>query len=332
MKFNIVIPSIKYSKELNFTLKKLEDQSYKNFFVTIVLDKKNKKIPKYKFKLNVLVVGKKHMSFKRNLAVKKYRSEYVGFLDSDAYPPKKWLKNALNLLKRDNIDVVGGPSIPFPKQNLSEMISHYAKRSFFVTGNLNFRKYLAKDRFCDWLESCNFFILRKKYIKFGGMDESKFISEDFNFFSKVNKKNPKFKTFYSKQLFVYHKERNFLKFLVQRFSYGTAAFSLINFKNSSSKYQSLYPLFALIFFLTLFIFGLKNNNLLFLLIATITLIETIIIYEIKKYINNLATLFIVFILINLANLSFSLGSIFGLFLNVNKNLIKKIYISSRSNN
>ncbi len=331
MKFNIVIPSIQFSEELNFTLKKLEQQSYKNFFVTIVLDKKNKKIPKFKFKLNTLIVGKKHMSFKRNLAVKKYRSEYVGFIDSDAYPSNTWLKNALNFFKRKKIDVIGGPSIPFPNQNISEIISHYAKRSFFVTGNLNFRKYLATDRYCDWLESCNFFISRKNYIKFKGMDESKFISEDFNFFSKINKLYPNFKTYYSKKVYVYHKERNFLKFLVQRFSYGTAAFNLINFKNSISKYQSLYPLLALIIFFILSILSFHNHNILIILITIFIFLQTIIIFEIKKYISNLLIVFAVLILINLANLSFSLGTLFGIFLNLNKNLIKNIYISSRSN-
>ena len=331
MKFNIIIPSIQYSEELNFTLKKLEQQSYKKFFVTIVLDRKNKKIPKFKFKLNVLIVGKKNMSFKRNFAVKKYRSEYVGFLDSDAYPPKDWLNNALNFFKSKKVDVIGGPSIPFPNQNFSEMVSHYAKRSFFVTGNLNFRKYLAKDRYCDWLESCNFFILRKKYLKSKGMDETKFISEDFDFFSKINKMYPNLKTYYSKKVYVYHKERNYLKFLVQRFSYGTAAFNLINFKNSPSKYQSLYPFLVLIFFSILSILSFQNNNILIILISVLMLIQGVIIFEIKKYINNLLTLFLVLVLINLVNLSFSLGTLFGIFLNLNKNLIKNIYISSRSN-
>jgi hypothetical protein len=122
-----------------------------------------------------------------------------------------------------------------------------------------------------------------------------------------------------------------LKFLVQRFSYGTAAFNLINLKNSPSKFQSLYPLLALIFFSILSILSFQNNNILIILILVLMLIQTVIIFEIKKYINNLLTLFFVLVLINLANLSFSLGTLFGIFLNLNKNLIKNIYISSRSN-
>ena len=38
----------------------MNNQIYKNFFLTIVLDYKNKiQLPKLKYKLNVLVVGKK---------------------------------------------------------------------------------------------------------------------------------------------------------------------------------------------------------------------------------------------------------------------------------
>ena len=39
-KVNIIIPSITFSKELEYCLNKLNKQTYKNFFVTIVLNKK----------------------------------------------------------------------------------------------------------------------------------------------------------------------------------------------------------------------------------------------------------------------------------------------------
>lgn len=331
MIFNIIIPSIQFSDELKFVLKKLEYQSYRNFFVTIVLDKKNTIIPKYKFDLKILVVGKKNMSFKRNFAARQFKSDYIGFLDSDAYPHKNWLKNANSLLNMKNKDAVGGPSIPFPNQKYSELISHYAKRSFFVTGSLSFRKYIAKDRYCDWLEACNFFISRNNYLKYGGMDEKKFLAEDFNFFSKIYKSNKKFKTFYSSKIYIFHKERNFIKFLLQRFSFGTSAFNLINFKKNYYKYQSIYPFFALIFFLLFFGLSFTSTTIMYSFCATLILTEIIIFYEISKYITNLFTRLLTLLLINLANLFFSIGTICGIILKLNNNYIKKIYISSRNN-
>ena len=47
-KINIVIPSIQISLELINCLKKLDNQNYNNFFVTLVLDINNKKTTKIK--------------------------------------------------------------------------------------------------------------------------------------------------------------------------------------------------------------------------------------------------------------------------------------------
>ena len=103
-RINIVIPSIELSEELIYCLKKLSNQTYKNFFVTIVLDFNNKKkLPKLKYKLNRLISDKKNMSYKRNLGVKKFQSDLIAFLDSDAYPHKNWLKTAEGLLSKKKI-------------------------------------------------------------------------------------------------------------------------------------------------------------------------------------------------------------------------------------
>ena len=99
-KINIVIPSIQLSDELIHCLTKLKNQASKNFFVTIVLDHENKKkLPVFKYKLNKLISGKKNMSYKRNLGVKKFPTKLIAFLDSDAYPHKNWIKTASKLLK-----------------------------------------------------------------------------------------------------------------------------------------------------------------------------------------------------------------------------------------
>ena len=139
-KFNVVIPSLTLSTELLKCLIEFNKQKYKNFFVTIVLDYANKKkIPNLNYKLNILTVGKKTMSFKRNYAVKKFKSDLIAFIDSDAYADKNWLLHGNKILIKKKNEIIGGPSIPFPNQSFEEMMCHYAKRSYFVTGYLNFR-------------------------------------------------------------------------------------------------------------------------------------------------------------------------------------------------
>ena len=129
-KVNIIIPSITISEELIRCLKGINSLNYKNFIVTMVIDYNNKKkLPKFNFKLKKLIVGKIFMSKKRNLAAKKFKTEFIAFIDSDCYPCKNWLKNAIKYLSDKRIHVVGGPNIPFKKQSYSEKITSYCKRS-----------------------------------------------------------------------------------------------------------------------------------------------------------------------------------------------------------
>ena len=61
-KVNIVIPAIKNDDELLKCLKEINKINYSNFFATIVLDQQeNNKLPKFKYKVNKLIVGKINM-------------------------------------------------------------------------------------------------------------------------------------------------------------------------------------------------------------------------------------------------------------------------------
>ena len=330
--FNIVIPSLTLSSELTNCLLKFNNQKYKNFFVTIILDYKNKKkIPKLNYKLNILVVGKKTMSFKRNYAVKKFKSDYIAFIDSDAYAHKNWLFNGSKILKNKEKEIIGGPNIPFPSQTYSEMMCHYAKRSYFVTGHLNFRKYKAKSRYCDWLESCNFMISRNLFLKNGGMNEKIYLGEDKEFFERITKKNSSIKVFFTPKLFTYHKERPFFKFLAQRMVFGSDIWNIINFNNQLKSYQPLLPLVILVSFILLIILiSTYDQFKINLLISFVTIIQILILFNLLKYIKDFKKIFAVLIVVNLANISYAIGNI--LEFTGMKNLInRKIYLKSRNN-
>ena len=130
-------------------------------------------------------------------------------------------------LKQKRGDVVGGPSLPFSNQNYSEKICYLSKRSYFVTGYLNFRKFKAKQRLCDWLEACNLVMKRSFFLKYGGMDNQRYTGEDSEFFERMQKKNINLKVFYSPDLFIYHKERRMLGFFLQRLTFGMDFLNLV---------------------------------------------------------------------------------------------------------
>ena len=88
---------------------------------------------------------------------------------------------------------------------------------------------------------------------------------------------------------------------------------------------------ATVFFSILCFLSYKSVAILSATIFIFFLAQLMIIFEIFRYIKNFNTFVSVLILINFANLFFALGSLCSIFLNLNKNLIKNIYISSRSN-
>ncbi len=328
---NIIIPSVELSNELIFCLNKLNNQTYRNFFVTIVLDKVNKKNLKnknFRYKTKIIISDKRNMSYKRNLAAKKFKSDILAFLDSDAYPKYDWLKNAVKILYEKKEKIIGGPSIPFPSQKLPEMLCYYAKRSYFVTGFMNFRKYLAEERYCDWLESCNLFILRELYLKYGGMNEKKYLGEDKEFQERFKKKNPKLKVFYSSKIFVYHKERGILKFLLQRMAFGTDLFNITKFNNKISGFQPILPL--LIVLLSLFVLFSKMflNLKLIIFLVIFTSSQILILNDISRYQKKIKLKILTLILINFANIFYVIGNLFEI-LFLKKILNRKLYLRSR---
>ena len=231
-------------------------------------------------------------------------------------------------LKEKKAEVVGGPGIPFPNQSYSQKICYLSKRSYFVTGYLNFRKYKTTKRYCDWLESCNLIMENFFFLKYGGMDPNRYTGEDKEFFERVRKKNPSLRVLYSPDLYVYHRERYFLGFLLQRLCFGMDFLNLVKLNSGIKGLQPILPIFIFfIFFVTIFS-NIEQASKFNILVFMITLINIIIFVDIIRYIKNLKTLFLTLISINLANLSFAFGGILT-FLGLKKFLVSKTYLLSR---
>ena len=150
--FNVVVPTIKANYLLHNCVKKLELQTYKNFILTIVLEKKDglfefkNYLNKTNLSYNIIISTEKNISRKRNIGVNSSPSKYIAFIDSDAYPDPKWLEVGFKYLSQKKYLIIGGPSgIPYQNESEHFLISNYAKRSFFCNGNLAKRKYSKKN-------------------------------------------------------------------------------------------------------------------------------------------------------------------------------------------
>lgn len=331
-KINIIIPAIEVSNDLLTCLKKLKDQRYKNFFVTIVFDFYNKQIiKKFDYSLNILVTGKKNMSYKRNLAAKKFNSHYVAFLDSDAYPNKNWLKFAEKYLRENTAQIVGGPSISFPNSKLVQKITYLSKRSYFVTGYQSFRKYKSSSRYCDWIKSCNILMNRKFFLKYK-MNEKIYTGEDKEFFARIRENKKNLKVYHCSKLYIFHNERSYFGFLLQRMVFGMDFINLINSSIGIKGFQVLLPLFFFLIYITSLFYAYFNPdfraNLIYLLYATVVILF-VICFEIFSYVKNKLLLPSVLFTIILANISFALGGLISLF-RLKKKLIKLLYRKSQN--
>ena len=209
-----------------------------------------------------------------------------------------------------------------------EKICYFSKRSYFVTGYLNFRKYKASKRLCDWLESCNLVMEKFFFLKYGGMDVNRYTGEDKEFFERVKKKNSELKVYYSPDLFIYHRERGLRGFLLQRLCFGMDFINLIKLNSGMKGLQPILPILAFLFFIIILILKIELVDKFAILFTLIVVINTAIFLEIRKYIKNIKTLFFTLITINLANLSFALGSILA-FLGLKRSLISRTYLFSR---
>ncbi len=332
---NIIIPSIELSKDLLKCLSEINKLKYKNFFVSIVLDKKNKqKVKKYKFKLNILIVKKKtsknraNMSYKRNIAVRKFKSQFIALLDSDAYPHKNWLTKGVKNLDQNKGDITGGPSVPFPNQSYSQKIAYFCKRSYFITGYQNFRKFKAKARLCDWLESCNIILRRNFYLKHKGMNEKKYIGEDKDFFERVRKTKKNLKVYYDPNLYIYHRDRSFFGFLLQRFCFGLSFLSLIKLDIGLKGFQSTLPFLTSLLFLTITFLHFDLSNKLIIMTSILLFIILLIYLEINLYVTKFKDRIYTIFGIILGNISFALAG-YVFFLGIKALIVDWIYILSR---
>ena len=106
---DIILPNFNSSKFLNQTLKSILEQTYKNWRLVIIDDCsdlktinilkkyiKDKRIKIFWLKKN------KGAGFCRNYAIKKTKSPYIAFIDSDDIWKKNKLKNQINFMTKNN--------------------------------------------------------------------------------------------------------------------------------------------------------------------------------------------------------------------------------------
>ncbi len=109
-KISVIIPNYNSEKYISQTLNSVINQTYKNWEVILVDDCSNKKTIKIlqKFKKNKRIktffLKQNHgAAYCRNFAIKKSKSQFLAFLDSDDLWKKTKLQKQLNFMLKNNL-------------------------------------------------------------------------------------------------------------------------------------------------------------------------------------------------------------------------------------
>jgi len=114
---------------------------------------------------------------KRNIGIANAEGELCAFIDSDAYPSKDWLRNAMKYFDDPAVVGVGGPGLTPTQDSFLQRASGYVLSSFMV-GNVSSRYKTGQIHESDDIHSCNF-IARKTVLKeVAGWNEKYWSGED----------------------------------------------------------------------------------------------------------------------------------------------------------
>ena len=335
MQCTVVIPVIKPNDLLSKVVKNtlLTDKNLKIIIVYNVFSK----IIESSERVELLQTTEKNMSSKRNFGVKKSTTEYIAFLDSDAYPDKDWFKSAKKLLENNSsIGIITGPELSFPDQTFIENTVGICNRSFLILGSHSFRKSISKSRFYSEASGCNIILKKKDYMQIDGMDPKLYLGEDKEFSHRFVKELKK-KIYFSNNVKIFHKDRGLVGYIVQRYARGLTAVGLIDKIRSfiheisinnfiKQRFELFMPFTYIIFLLsTPFVYFSKIWMILFL-ITNFLYLFIIFIETIRLTKNKFAYFFPVFIFLIIGSLTPGLAPLFKL-LNINMN-IKKLYRNS----
>ena len=108
-KVSVILPNYNSSKTIRKTINSIQNQTYKNWEIIIVDDNSDKLtknlLSKYKNKKKIKVYflpKNKGTAYCRNLAIKKSKSDYLAFIDSDDLWKNNKLKVQINFMKKNN--------------------------------------------------------------------------------------------------------------------------------------------------------------------------------------------------------------------------------------
>lgn len=204
MKISVIIPC-KTKKDLcPQLLPALKNQTHKNLEIIIVSDKLQRNGP----------------ASKRDFGAQKARGSILAFIDSDAYPDKNWLKNAVQQLTPKSIAAVCGPGLTPPTNTRRQQISGLVWSTKLGAGLFTYRNRPEKKRFIDDYPTFNFIVKKKDFKAVKGFNTNYWPGEDTKLCHDLTYQLKKKIVYHPKVIVFHHRRPVFLPHLKQISRYG----------------------------------------------------------------------------------------------------------------
>lgn len=267
-KISIIIPCKDIDALTLECIDKCSELDYDNFEIIV--------LPDYEYTLTsnirLIATGEVSPGKKRNIGVKNSDGELLAFIDSDAYPRKDWLKNAVKYFIDPEIAAVGGPGVTPETDSIMQKAGGYILSSFMV-GGLADRYNTGKSRISDDIHSCNFIARRSILEDMGGWDEKYWPGEDTLICLGIKRIGKKM--IEAPDVIVFHHRRPlFKKHLMQISRFGLhRGFFAKQFPETSLRLNYFFPSMFVIFLISGVIFPFFDSSIrvLYVLIFSIYL-------------------------------------------------------------
>jgi cellulose synthase/poly-beta-1,6-N-acetylglucosamine synthase-like glycosyltransferase len=244
LKISVIIPCREIDKYAEECIKGCLNLDYSNYEIIVLPDSKMK--VNYR-KVKIIPTGPVTPGKKRNIGIKNSTGEICAFIDSDAYPKKDWLKNAVKYFDDPEIAALGGPGITPKDDNFMQKASGFVLSSFMVGGLA--KRYKPKRALeSDDIHSCNF-IACKSIIEKVKWNEKYWPGEDTLICLDIKKLGKKM--IEASDVIIYHHRRPLLrKHLKQVSQFGLhRGFFAKKFPETSLRFTYFLPTLLILFFL-----------------------------------------------------------------------------------
>ncbi len=241
---SIIIPCKgidEYTKECISCCGRLE---YDNFEIILLPDSCDQSMEN----VRIIPTGEVSPGVKRNIGVIACKGEFCAFIDSDAYPRKDWLKNAIEYFENSEVGAVGGPGLTPESDDLMQKAGGLVLSSFMV-GNLSSRYKRKRSFESDDIHSCNFITKKSLLEATEGWNEKYWPGEDTLMCLAIKALGKKL--IESSDVVVYHHRRPlFRQHLKQVSRFGEhRGFFARKFPKNSRKITYFFPSLLLVSFL-----------------------------------------------------------------------------------